>query len=71
MELYYIPQDHTLSSRNKSCSQGIKRMKKNREVDVILYSIVDWGFAGVLKPHCLLDGLLNMTKAIVVLTPNF
>ena len=39
MKLYAIPEDHVFSSRGMSFSKGIKRMTKDRGVDVILNSL--------------------------------
>ncbi|KAL9121038.1 MAG: hypothetical protein Q9187_002404 [Circinaria calcarea] len=43
MQLYDIPEDHIFSSRNESFAQGIKRMTKNRGVDVVLNSLAGEG----------------------------
>ena len=39
MKLYAIPEDHVFASRGMSFSKGIKRMTKDRGVDVILNSL--------------------------------
>jgi NADPH:quinone reductase-like Zn-dependent oxidoreductase len=39
MESYNIPEDHIFFSRNTSFAQGIRRMTKNKGVDVVLNSL--------------------------------